>query len=1293
MAGNGLARKMGTMSTVASDEAPQRHEPASRPSSVRGTAPAGNDTPVDCIPVGCFVLDRDGSILRVNAVGTRMLGQPAGALEGRPLADFIAAAHRPAFSQLMQQCVAGAAVQTCEVPWADPVDVTLWVRLDAQMRPDGQTRCVVATDITMRKQAETEAAAAAVSYRRLFESAVVAISEASPDGHMLRVNAAYARMFGYDSPEQVLAEVHDIGRQLYARAGERQEILAELKAGGLAGPRVVEVVRRDGTHFHVLVTASEVRDGNGALACYQATHIDVTEQRKAETLLAEREERYRVLFESTSDALFMVERNTGRILDANQAACRLYGYTHDELLAMRNDELSDEPEESIRATRVFQAHIPLRRHRRKDGTIIHVEITTNWLTLQGQDLVLGAVRDISGRLQAEQAQRESEERFHRLFDMESDAIVLAEVDSDRILDANPAALAMYGYGRDEMLALQTTNLSAEPEATRQWVQKGTTGTAERVHRRKDGSAFPVEVSITHYTDAQGHHLFAEAIRDVTARKNADAQLRESEAKYRLLYSSMRDAYASVDMDGRLQDFNAAFAAMVGYSATELQGMSYELLTPPSWREMDGRVLREQVRVRGYSDVYERECRRKDGSVFPVELRAFLVRNADEQPIGMWAIVRDITERRRTVARIQQMQNLLNQVQSIAHMGGWEYDVATGNVMWTDEVYRILGVDEGFDRCNTDRVRALFVPESGERLRVAFASAVHEGESYDLELELRPANGRAHWVRAMGRPTRVEGRTTRVIGNFMDISDRKRAEAALQESEARFRSLVEFAPETVFVQAGGKFVYVNPAGLALFGATRPDELLGTALLDRIAPEFHAAVTDRIRFQAESKGPSPLMDQEYLRLDGTRVPVETTAVEVHFLGQQAHMVFARDITARRRAEAENARLREQFVHAQKMESVGRLAGGVAHDFNNLLMGIAGNAELCKDGLPADSALHTYLDEILDGAKRSAGITRQLLAFARKQAVAPIVFDLNDAVSSMLKLLRRLLGEDIELVWIPGPDRSTVKMDPSQLDQILANLTVNARDAIRGVGRLTIETRMVTVDADTAKVNDGAVAGRYVVLAVGDTGCGMDRETLEHIFEPFFTTKAPGEGTGLGLATVYGIVKQNEGFVTVESQPGRGTTFRIHLPLESSLTAEERQSKSDTPRPGGTETILLVEDEKAIRETMRVFLDTLGYKVLAADSPKVALAIAEAHQGPIDLLITDVVMPEMNGRELADHLVRMRPGLPALFMSGYTRDIVATRGALDQRVTCLTKPFSRDELARKVRQVLQEHRVAAS
>ena len=398
-------------------------------------------------------------------------------------------------------------------------------------------------------------------------------------------------------------------------------------------------------------------------------------------------------------------------------------------------------------------------------------------------------------------------------------------------------------------------------------------------------------------------------------------------------------------------------------------------------------------------------------------------------------------------------------------------------------------------------------------------------------------------------------------------------------------------------------------------------------------------------------------------------------------------AKDVTDRRRADDEKQRLQNQLVQARKMEAVGRLAGGIAHDFNNMLTVILAATELADAGMTQSDPARELLRQIDSAARHSADLTRQLLTFARRQVISPRVLNLNETVSTSLKMLRPLIGENVHVAWMPGADLHQVMMDPSQVDQLLANLCLNARDAILDVGDIVIETENSVLDDMYCAHHPGSAPGEYATLVVSDTGSGMDEETRSHVFEPFYTTKQGGRGTGLGLATVYGIVKQNNGFVSVYSKTGQGTTFRVYLPRCTEQPEKDQGEATQEAPLGRGETVLLVEDEAAILELAKKVLEQLGYKTLTANSPRDAVHLAGEYRHSIQLVITDVVMPEMNGRELCRRLAAIKPGLRYLYMSGYPANIIATQGVLEEGVSFLQKPFSMRDLALSVRRALDE------
>ncbi|MEE4364721.1 MAG: response regulator [Desulfotignum sp.] len=439
---------------------------------------------------------------------------------------------------------------------------------------------------------------------------------------------------------------------------------------------------------------------------------------------------------------------------------------------------------------------------------------------------------------------------------------------------------------------------------------------------------------------------------------------------------------------------------------------------------------------------------------------------------------------------------------------------------------------------------------------------------------------------------------------------------------------------------------------------------------------------------ASGTDTLTPNEYrlMRRDGTVIHVHTIG-EIYRRSGKKPIIFAtvQDITDAIQADAEKEKLKAQLFQAQKMESVGRLAGGIAHDYNNMLSVILMYAEMALDRVHQDDDLHTYITAILKAARRSTDITRQLLIFARKQTVTPRVLDLNATITDVLKLLHRIIGEDIALSFEPGTDVWPVRIDPSQVDQVLVNLLVNARDAITGTGKITIQTANETFDAAYCAGHPGFSPGDYAELSVRDDGSGMDKDTVDQIFEPFFTTKDESKGTGLGLATVYGIVKQNKGFISVHSEPGKGTSFTIFLPRHGEQVGKEMdQDTVGIPRGKG-ETVLLVEDDPPVLKLARTVLETLGYKVLSAAAPREALAQAQKYPDYIHLLLTDVVMPEMNGRQLAEKLLLLRPDIKILYMSGYSTNVITDTGVLEKSTAFINKPFAVRDMAVKVREVL--------
>ncbi len=597
---------------------------------------------------------------------------------------------------------------------------------------------------------------------------------------------------------------------------------------------------------------------------------------------------------------------------------------------------------------------------------------------------------------------------------------------------------------------------------------------------------------------------------------------------------------------------------------------------------------------------------------------------------------------------------------------------------SDNYFDLIGIPSSQMLGKT--MHEIFPHELAEKLTREDIDFIQKGKRLKLDKEI---NG-MHYI--INKFSFMQGGNKYLAGYTVDITDQKRTEEELREREVLFRELYNNVAIGIAIYEtpddGKSFVFkeLNRHGLES-GQIKKEDVIGREIRDIFPGVVAFGLLDVLQSVWKTGKPRRLPNKIY-QDDKISLWVENYVFK---LPSGLLVAMYEDTTAKRQAEAAKDVLEKQLVQAQKMESIGRLAGGVAHDFNNMLSVIIGHAEMALEDMDPSLPSYEKLNEIKKAGERSADLTRQLLAFARKQTISPKVVDLNKTVESMIQMLKRLIGEDIDLAWLPGKNLWPVKIDPSQIDQILANLCVNARDAIAGVGKVTIETGNIELDESYCADHLGFFPGEFALLAVSDNGCGMDAEIVDNIFEPFFTTKKTSTGTGLGLAMVYGVVKQNEGFINVYSEPGQGTTFRIYLPRYGSKTKALPTFVKDIPIKRGQETILLVEDEPTILKMTTMMLEKMGYHLLAAGTPNEAIRLAQNYTGRIYLLLTDVIMPEMNGRDLSKRIQSIHPNLKSLFMSGYTANVIAHHGVLDKGINFIQKPFSMETLSSKVREVL--------
>jgi two-component system, cell cycle sensor histidine kinase and response regulator CckA len=1009
---------------------------------------------------------------------------------------------------------------------------------------------------------------------------------------------------------------------------------------------------------------------------------------------------YQAIFEQCAFGVAQIETATGRFVRVNARYGDMVGYTREELEQMdfqtltHPDDLAAGLENMRRLVageiREFSME---KRYRNRTGQQVWVKLTVTPLWRPGEPAQyhLAVVEDITERRQIEGLLRENEMRLrsvieHAPFGAHSyelkpgDRLVLthANPSAERILGIDHAALV--GHTIEEAFpGLVETEIPAVYR--RLAASEGCQELDQIVYHQ--GEIKGVYAIQAFHTGARQMTVF---FRDITEQQKAKEALRRNEERYRTLFETMAQGVVYQDAAGRVIAANPAAERILGLTLDQMRGRTSEDARWQSIHEDGSAFLGDmhpamvacrtgqpvQDVVMGVFNPIAKEYRWINVNAVPV------FDSGNSTVLQVYATFDDITARKRAEQTLRASEDKFYKAFQTSP------DAININRL-ADGVY--LEINRGFTaitgytaddvRGKTSLELGIWVnPEDRNRLMDGLHA---RGEVTDFEASFRMKGGRIGLGSMSARLIEVNGESC-IISITRDITARKQAEAERE----RLISAIEQAAEIIIItDSEGTIQYVNPTFERVTGYTRAEAVGQNPRI--LKSGKHDAAFYQQFWATLKRGETWWGRLINRRKDGSLYTEEATISPVRDAsGKTVNYVAAkRDIS-------EQILLQDQLAQAQKMESVGRLAGGVAHDFNNMLQVILGNTALALQDLPAGSSLRECLEEVQRSAQRSAELTRQLLAFARKQTISPRILDLNDTVAGMLKMLRRLIGEDIDLAWMPGAGLWPVKLDPSQIDQILANLCVNARDAISGAGRVTLETFNVTLDDTYVQTHPECVPGDYVMLAVSDTGRGMDTEVLEHLFEPFFTTKERGKGTGLGLATVFGIVKQNSGFINVYSELNHGTTFKIYLhraPSEAvSPPAEEARNL-----PRGCETVLLVEDEEQVLQLARRILEQHGYTVLTALAPEAALTAASRYRGIIHLLVTDVVMPRMNGKELLAQLRGLHPDIKCLYMSGYTANVIAHHGILDEGIDFLQKPFTMQTLTWKIRELCENARAA--
>lgn len=1075
-----------------------------------------------------------------------------------------------------------------------------------------------------------------------------------------------------------------------------------------------------------------------------------TKRRQAENALLESEAKYRLLFENNPQPMWVYDLESLAILKVNKAAVALYGYSREEFLAMTIKSLRHPEDVAALLKKVEELKITQGvgssgewRHVKKSGEIFDVEIVSHEIGFNGQRARLVLAKDITLRKAAQEALQETEDRLRLLVDQSFDGIFVHE--NFIIKDLNQQMADIAGYSQSELLNVSAIDLFTPDSQDRihDYVSSGKKGIFELDLLRKDGKIVPVETIGTPCT-FHGQTARIVAVKDITTRKQAEEEIHNREAKLRSIFRAAPTGIGMV-VNRVLVEVNDRILEMTGYSTQELIGQSARILYPTQ-EDFDfvGKEKYRQILEKGTGYV-ETRWRRKDGSIIEVLLSSTPIVAGDFSS-GVTFTVLDITARKQAEEKLNQNLVEMTLLNKISHLissnialedmvqaivnGISEFLDVDLVILFLKEEERlphlVVGPQDSsykFDTVPVHRVGECLCGLAAQDEQSVYAQDISTDPRCTMA-ECKEAGLRSFAALPLKRSDRVIGvlglaraiphdfanqsslleyiaaeislglsnsllfseAAARTVELSQEVTEHKRTEQALRESEERLKYVLEGSQQGTWdwnLETGE--IIRNERWAHLLGYTL-HEVESTAKqgLALIHPDDQAAVLKSIQDHLEGRTPEYESEYRMLAKDkrykwildrGRIVKWDNEGHPLRMSGTHT------DVTERRE-------LGEQLVKAQKMEAVGVLAGGVAHDFNNLLTAIMGYSDLMQMGLPSENPLSHYIEEIAKAANRGASLTRQLLAFSRKQILQPQVINLNDVVQDMDKMLRRLIGEDIDLRNFLGHNLGLVKADPSQIGQIIMNLAVNARDAMPQGGKLTIETANVFLDESYAKDHAEVIPGPYVMLALSDDGLGMDAETMSHIFEPFFTTKKDGKGTGLGLATVYGIVKQSGGYVWVYSEPGQGTAFKIYLSQVEEPKDRITEETVEVVSPISLEqaqTILVVEDDAALRELISITLRKDGFTVLAAAHGGEAMLLGEAEKGPIHLLLTDVVMPQMSGRVLAERLIPNHPEMKVLFMSGYTENAIVRHGILDEGINFIPKPFKIVSLIRKIREVI--------
>ncbi len=1081
-----------------------------------------------------------------------------------------------------------------------------------------------------RKGAEAALKESDERFRELFDNAPVGYHEFDIEGRITRVNRTELNMLGYTSQEML---GRPIWKFIMEEEKSRQSVTGKLARRIPPSKFLRRTFRRkDGMPVLASIEEQLLRDSEGKIVGIRSTIQDITEQNRVEEALRQSEERYRTLVEESFDGIFVQKGN--KIIFANQRLSEILGYDKGQLEGLDHwlvyhpdyQKLTRERAQArMRGVEVpSQYEVKLRR---KDGSSFDGEINARKIMFGNDPGIQVWVRDITERKQAEDALRESEERYRTILDNIVDGYFEVDI-AGNFTFFNDSVCRILGYSRDELMGANNP-MYTDPENSKKLYQAFNkvyrTGEPTKEFNweviRKGGTKRVGEVSISLIKDSEGKPIgFRGIARDITERKRLEENLEKEQQELKLIIDSSPIIVFYKDKEGRFKRVNKTFSEALKMPEEDFVGKTvFNLYSPEIAQGMtddDHEVLKSGRPKLNVIERYE-----SASGIRWVQTDKVPIFDKNGIPVGLIGFAQDITERKQAEEALQRSEEeakrLAQENAIVAEIG--RVISATLNI---EEVYEHFAVEVN-KLTPFDRIAINIINPKKRTATIAYTIGVDVTD-------------------------RQPGDTFPLAGSYTEEVIRTRSGLLIQAEEID-ELKTQYPGLLTSFQAGLRSMMLVPL-------MSKDQVIGSLHIRSL------------KLNAYTESDLRLAKRVGNQIAGAIANAQLFAEHEH-------------------SEKERAVLQEQLRQSQKMEAIGRLAGGIAHDFNNLLTAISGNCELSLLELEEGNLLRGNLEEIKKAADRATVLTRQLLAFSRRQILEFKVLDLNKVILDLEKMLHRVIGEDIELVTFLAEDLGKIKTDPGQVEQVVMNLAVNARDAMPNGGKLTIETANVELDEAYAHTHLGAKPGRYVRLSLSDTGVGISSEVREQVFEPFFTTKEKGKGTGLGLSTVYGIVKQSGGYIGVYSELGHGTTFKIYLPRVDEPVEVLGEGVKGEEVPFGRETILLVEDEESVRKFAVSTLRRLGYEVLEASRGEEALSVCERHEGPVHMTVTDVVMPGMSGRELAEKLLVLRPEMKVLYMSGYTDDTIVRHGVLEKGVNYIQKPFSMEVLAKKVREVLEK------